>query len=80
MSCSSSIPDNDIYDNRRFKNFHLEEIEKKIIYGKPACNNPENEGFDNSRYEFEGLSIKIRLFVILYSESRPYNLHFERPI
>ena len=76
MSCSSSIPK---YMTRADLKI-LKKLKKKMINVKPACNNPENEGFDNSRYEFEGLSIKIRLFVILYSESRPYNLHFERPI
>ena len=32
-----------------------------------------------ARYEFEGLSIKIRLFEIRYSEIRLQNFHFEHP-
>ena len=52
---------------------------KKMIYRKHVCNNPENEDFDNSKYGFEGLSIKIILFVIRYSDIRLQNLHFEHP-
>ena len=44
MSCSSSIPNNETHDKSRFKHFYLEEIEKKIIFAKPACTNPEKKG------------------------------------